>query len=68
MVRRSYKMLIRNFDFEYYITDISLQTIIDSNYLITFTLSVPTLFYENNPNYYENLFNGIYFLVDEKKS
>ena len=65
-LRRSFKYFTRDLNSEYYITHIVLQTLSD-NLTLSFSLSVPTVFYESRLDYFENLFSGIYFLEDTEK-
>jgi hypothetical protein len=60
-LKRSYSYMVRDLDFEYSNTSILYQTYIDEfNY--TFGLDVPTMYYNENPDYYESLFANIYIL------
>jgi len=66
LLRRSFKYVVRDLNSEYYLTHIVLQTFSD-NITFSFSLSVPTVYYDNNTDYYENIFRGIYFLKDTEK-
>lgn len=64
MLKRKFKHLVRELDLEYYNTSIVYQTIIGRlNY--TFSLDVPTIFYDENPYYYNNLIRNVSFLYNE---
>ncbi len=52
-------------DFDYEIV-IIIHKVVKNNLTYTFSLSVPKMFYANNPNYYEKIFNNLHFLVDKK--
>lgn len=60
-LRRSLNYMVRNLDYEYSNTSIQYQVLID-NLTFTFSLDVPTMFYEQEPYDYEELFNNVYFL------
>ncbi|MGV8946717.1 MAG: hypothetical protein ACOH1N_09835 [Lutibacter sp.] len=60
-LKRKMNYLIKDLDFEYDNTSISYQTII-KNFTYTFTLNLPTIFYNLNPEYYDEIFINIYFL------
>jgi hypothetical protein len=60
-LRRSLNYMIRNLDYEYSNTSIQYQVLID-NLTFTFGLDVPTIFYEEKPYHFEELFNNVYFL------
>lgn len=62
-LRRKYNYKIKDLDYEYDVTNISYQTLI-GDFTYTFTLSIPTIFYEEKPEFYNNLFRSIYFLKD----
>lgn len=64
-IRRSFNYLFRQLDFEYEYTSIIYQTTID-NLIFTFGLDVPTMFYNINAEYYENLFMNISFLANKE--
>ena len=62
-LKRKFNYKIKDLEFEYEFINISYQTIIgDVTY--TFTLSIPTIFYDENTEFYNNLFRNIYFLKD----
>jgi hypothetical protein len=63
MVNQVFNYKIRNLEFEYDVSNISNQTLV-GDYTYTFTLSIPTIFYEENTGFYDNLFRNIYFLKD----
>ena len=58
--------MVREMDYEYSNTSIMYQTFIDK-FTYTFGLDVPTMFYDENPDYYEDLFSKIYFLNNKDK-
>jgi len=60
-LKRSFNYVVREMDYEYDVTNISYQ-VITENTTFTFSLSLPTVFFNNNPDQYENLFRNIYFL------
>lgn len=60
-LRRTLNYMIRNLDYEYSNTSVQYQVLID-NLTFTFSLDVPTMFYEQKPYHYEEMFNNVYFL------
>lgn len=64
-VKRSFNYMVRQLDYEYSNTSIIYQTFID-NLGYTLSLDVPTTFYDENPEYYENLFLNISFLLNNE--
>ena len=60
-LKRKFKYLVRELDLEYYNTSIVYQTLID-NLSYTFSLDVPTMFYDKNPNFYDSLILNVSFL------
>ncbi|MBN2893194.1 MAG: hypothetical protein JXL97_15090 [Bacteroidales bacterium] len=62
-LRRELSYSIKNLDYEYDVKNISLQTLI-GDFTYTFGLTIPSLFYNQTPEYYDNLFQKIYFLKD----
>lgn len=62
-LKQKYNYKFRNLEYEYDVTNISYQTLI-GDFTYTFTLSIPTILYEENTEFYENLFTNIYFLKD----
>lgn len=60
-IKRSWESVIKNQDEEYEFIDI-LQQLIKGDYLYTFGLCVPKIFYESNQEYYNNIFLGIHLL------
>ena len=63
----NFETLIKDLDFEYINTNIIYQTIVENkNY--NFGLSVPKIYFELKPEYYENIFRNIYFLHNEEKT
>ncbi|GGK15967.1 hypothetical protein GCM10007962_07830 [Yeosuana aromativorans] len=60
-LKRQFKYLVRELDLEYYNTSIVYQTLID-NLSYTFSLDVPTMFYDQNPSFYDNLIRNVSFL------
>lgn len=66
-IKMSFETLIKELDFEYTDTNIMYQTVIENrNY--TFGLSIPKMYYELKPEYYENMFRYIYFLHNKEKT
>lgn len=63
-VKRSFNYMIHQIDYEYNNTSIFYQTYMD-NLTYTIGLDVPTTFYDENPEYYENLFLNISFLLNK---
>ena len=57
--------MVRQLDYEYSNTSIIYQTSI-GNLTYTLGLDVPTTFYDENPEYYENLFLNISFLLNKE--
>lgn len=66
-IKRNFETLIQDLDFEYVGTNIMYQTIIE-NKTYTFGLSLPKMFYDLKPEYYENIFRNIYFLNNKDKT
>lgn len=64
-LKRKFNYKIRNLEDEYDFTNISYQTQI-GNFTYTFTLSIPTIFYQEKTEFYDNLFRNIYFLKDSE--
>lgn len=64
-IKRSFNYMVRQLDYEYSNTSIVYQTSID-NLTYTLGLDVPTTFYDENPEYYENLFLNISFLLNKE--
>ena len=64
-VKRSFNYMVRQLDYEYSNTSIVYQTSID-NLTYTLSLDVPTTFYVENPEYYENLFLNVSFLLNKE--
>jgi hypothetical protein len=62
-LKQKYNYKFRNLEYEYDVTNISYQTLI-GDFTYTFTLSIPTILYEENTEFYDNLFRNIYFLKD----
>lgn len=62
-LKRKYNYKFKDLEYEYDVTNISYQTLI-GDFTYTFTLSIPTIFYEEKPEFYGNLFRNIYFLKD----
>lgn len=60
-LKRSLKYLVKEQDIEYYNTSLSRQIMIDKM-IFTFGLDLPTVFYNQNKAYYDNLFLNISFL------
>lgn len=65
-LKRKFNYSIKDLDLEYNITIISYQTFVNER-TYTFTLNIPTLFYNENQEYYERLFGNIYFLNDGER-
>ena len=64
-LKKRMKYLLREQDFEYYITSLSQQVLINRT-MYTFGLELPTIFYEANKSYYDDLYLGISFLPETK--
>lgn len=64
-LKRTYNYKLKDLDYEYYVTNISYQTII-AGFTYTFSLSIPSVFYNQKTEYYDNLFGNIYFLKNRK--
>ena len=64
-IKRSFNYMVHQLDYEYSNTSIVYQTSID-NLTYTLGLDVPTTFYDENPEYYENLFLNISFLLNKE--
>ena len=62
-LKRKFNYKIRDLDNEYDLTIISYQTYI-SGFTYTLTLNIPTIFYNENPGYYDSFFRNVYFLKD----
>ena len=60
-IKREFKYLTRELESEYYNTSIIYQTAIGKIFY-TFSLSIPTIYYEKNPNFYDTLIKNISFL------
>jgi hypothetical protein len=65
-LKRNLNYMVRNLDYEYNNTTIQYQVLID-NLTFTFGLDIPTMFYQKNPFYYEQLFNNVYFLKNGER-
>jgi len=64
-LKRSFSYMVRELDSEYSNTSIVYQTYLDK-FTYTFNLDVPTMFYSQNPEYFENLFLNVYFLLNKE--
>lgn len=64
-LKRSFSYMVRELDYEYSLTSIVYQTYLDK-FTYTFKLDVPTMFYKENPDYYEDLFLNVYFLLNKE--
>ncbi|GGE27309.1 hypothetical protein [Psychroflexus planctonicus] len=60
-LKRKFKYLVRELDLEYYNTSIVYQTS-NNNFIYTFGFDVPTMFYDENPSFYDNLISNVSFL------
>lgn len=66
-IKMSFETLIKELDLEYINYNIMFQLAIENkNY--TFGLSIPKMFYDLKPSYYENMFRNIYFLHNKEKT
>jgi len=65
-LKRMFYYKVKNLDLEYNIQTVSYQTFIN-DWSLTFTLSIPKIFYDENQNHWEMLFNNIYFLKNSEK-
>ncbi|PKQ46763.1 hypothetical protein [Confluentibacter flavum] len=64
-LKRKFKYLVRELELEYYNTSIVYQTLID-NLTYTFSLDIPTMFYDENPSFYDNLIRNVTFLYGKE--
>jgi hypothetical protein len=62
-LKRTLNYNVRDLDIIYNMKNISYQ-VMTNRFTFTFTLSVPTMFYNNKPSYFDNMFRNIYFLKD----
>jgi len=62
-IKRFLRYNERHLDYEVNMTSISYQTLVN-NLTFTFTLNIPTLYYQMNQEYYGNIFLNISFLKD----
>lgn len=65
-LKRKFNYKIRDLDYEYSITIISYQTYL-SGLTYTFSLNIPTIFYNEKPAYYDAFFRNVYFLKDGER-
>lgn len=65
-LKRKFEFTRKDQDYEYEIVTI-IQQVVRSNFTYSFSLSVPKMFYDTNPIYYNNLFLNLNFLVDKRK-
>lgn len=65
-LKRSFYYQVRDFDLVYDINTIQYQTFIN-DWTLTFSLSIPKVFYEENQDYWEMLFGNIYFLKNSEE-
>ncbi|WP_422359644.1 hypothetical protein [Reichenbachiella sp.] len=65
-LKRSFNYMVRELDFEYENTSIVYQTN-SGNYIYTFGLDIPTMFYVVDPDFYNNLFLNISFSLDKNE-
>ncbi|MGY0393307.1 hypothetical protein ACW5R3_12215 [Bizionia sp. KMM 8389] len=63
-VRRSFNYMVRELDLEYSNTSIIYQTIVNG-LTFTFSFDIPTMFYDEKPEFYEDIFRNIYFLANK---
>ncbi len=62
-LKRKFNYKVKDLDFEYNILIISYQTFLNE-FTYTFSLNIPKIFYDENPDYYEAFFRNVYFLKD----
>ena len=65
-LKRKFNYNIRDLDIEYNVTIISYQTYIDG-FTYTFSLNIPTVFYNEKREYYDALFTNVYLLKDGER-
>lgn len=66
-IKRKFTHIIRDGEFEYDNINM-IQQVVKGNYYYTFSVFVPKMFYVENPDYYDNLFLNLYFLIDKEKT
>lgn len=65
-LKRKFEFTRKEQNFEYEIV-IIIQQVVKNQLTYTFSLSIPKMFYERNPNHYEKIFYNLHFLADKKK-
>lgn len=60
---RKFNYKTRHMGYEYDLTNTIIQTLI-GDFTYTFTLSIPKIYYDVNPEFYDNIFLNVYFLKD----
>lgn len=65
-LKRRFNYDIKDLNYEYNITIISYQTFINE-YTYTFSLNIPTIFYNENSAYFDSFFKNVYFLKDGER-
>lgn len=60
-LKRTLRYLVKEQDYEYYVTSLSRQVMINK-LIFTFGLDLPSVFYDGNKSYYDDLFLNISFL------
>ncbi len=65
-LKRTFEFTRKDQEYEYEIVTI-IQQVVRGHFTYTFSLSVPKMFYDVNPNNYDKLFLNLHFLDDKKK-
>lgn len=66
-IKRKFTHTIRDGEIEYDNVNI-IQQVVKGNYYYTFSVFVPKMFYDENPDYYDKFFLNLYFLIDKGKT
>jgi hypothetical protein len=65
-LKRKFQYNVKDIDFEYYMTSVSYQTIINE-FTYTIGINIPTVLYDMNPSIYNELFYKVYLLKDGER-
>lgn len=65
-LKRKLEFTRKDQDYEYEIVTI-IQQVVKGNLTYTFSLNIPKMFYDKNPQHYNKLFLNLHFLADKKK-
>ncbi|MBW8331292.1 MAG: hypothetical protein K0M40_04655 [Prolixibacteraceae bacterium] len=65
-LKRKFNYTVKDLDLEYDVLTISYQTFI-TEFTYTFSLNIPKILYDENPEYYESFFRNVYFLKDGER-